>query len=391
MIKPHRHFEDGVSWALTSRGIAVDEAPAKGTPGEPKTVRDIWDKFGKLCAASARKFGVPVELIVATIATESSGNPSARRAEPQIGDESVGLMQTLVRTAREATGRRNLAGDDLLDPAVSIDAGTAYIAKQRTVTHFDPPLVAAAYNAGSLKRDGGSNRWRLRCFPLGTGAHIDRFTAWFSDAMRVAAEDNWAGDGTPSFAAAFRAVVPLARTDADFPSAPSFAALVSTADRQKLFGAFDFQADPRPDNKENIRILGDWVEKNIVRVEIPVQSVLGKPGPLVMQFHRLGAEQLKAMWLEWEKQGLLDRVLSFDGAFVPRFIRGSTSSLSNHAFGTAFDINAAQNPLKAEPALVGERGSVRELVEIANRFGFYWGGHFKSRPDGMHFEIAQLK
>ncbi|MFC1534810.1 M15 family metallopeptidase [Thermodesulfobacteriota bacterium] len=23
-------------------------------------------------------------------------------------------------------------------------------------------------------------------------------------------------------------------------------------------------------------------------------------------------------------------------------------------------------------------------------FGFYWGGHFKSRPDGMHFEVAKI-
>jgi len=30
-------------------------------------------------------------------------------------------------------------------------------------------------------------------------------------------------------------------------------------------------------------------------------------------------------------------------------------------------------------------------VPIANRFGFYWGGHYQSRMDGMHFEIAVLQ
>jgi hypothetical protein len=40
--------------------------------------------------------------------------------------------------------------------------------------------------------------------------------------------------------------------------------------------------------------------------------------------------------------------------------------------------------------LVGEKGSVRELVPIANRWGFYWGGHYNGRPDGMHFEVAFL-
>jgi hypothetical protein len=76
---------------------------------------------------------------------------------------------------------------------------------------------------------------------------------------------------------------------------------------------------------------------------------------------------------------------------VPIFIRGNTTTLSNHAFGTAFDINADQNSLGARPALVGQRGSTRELVPLANKWGFYWGGHFGSRPDGMHFEIAFLK
>ncbi|MBP0649891.1 M15 family metallopeptidase, partial [Mycobacterium tuberculosis] len=56
----------------------------------------------------------------------------------------------------------------------------------------------------------------------------------------------------------------------------------------------------------------------------------------------------------------------------------------------AFDINAEWNPLGVEPAAMGAKGCVRELVPIANRFGFYWGGHFSTRADGMHFEVAKL-
>jgi len=65
--------------------------------------------------------------------------------------------------------------------------------------------------------------------------------------------------------------------------------------------------------------------------------------------------------------------------------------LSNHAFGSAFDINASFNALGVEPARVGDRGCVRELVTIANDHGFYWGGHFAKRPDGMHFEVANIQ
>lgn len=206
LVQPHTHFPDGVSWALTTDGIAVDGALAQGTPGEPKTVARIWSRYGDLCAASAKRYGVPVELIVATIAAESGGDPNARRAEPRINDESVGLMQTLVGTARQALGNRTLDGDDLLRPEISIEAGTAYIAQQRGLSHFDPPLVAAAYNAGSLRRDASpGNRWKLLCYPTGTGRHIENWVAFFGDCMRLSAKDGWdAADNVPGFASCLK-------------------------------------------------------------------------------------------------------------------------------------------------------------------------------------------
>ena len=70
-------------------------------------------------------------------------------------------------------------------------------------------------------------------------------------------------------------------------------------------------------------------------------------------------------------------------------IRGSTRTPSNHSFATAFDINAAWNGLGREPAARGEKGSVRELVPIFEKWGFRWGGNFRRR-DGMHFEIARI-
>ncbi len=82
--------------------------------------------------------------------------------------------------------------------------------------------------------------------------------------------------------------------------------------------------------------------------------------------------------------------MTYDGAFNPRLIRGSATNLSCHAWGIAIDINVPWNGLGIVPSLKGQKGSVRELVKIANRLGFYWGGHF-GRKDGMHFEIAKLK
>jgi len=180
---------------------------------------------------------------------------------------------------------------------------------------------------------------------------------------------------------------------ADWPPKPAFAPLVSNDARVAIFGRFGYDAAPVAGNPERVVIRGSWQTHNIVWVPIPqmAKRKLGEAGAIGgMLFHRLGVQQLLGMWAAWEEAGLLDRVLEFDGSFVPRFVRGSTETLSNHAFGTAFDINYAQNQLGHIPALAGSLGSVRELVPIANQFGFYWGGHYGGRPDGMHFELAKI-
>lgn len=203
LVRPHKHFADGVSWALTAQGVSVEGAPPQGTPGEPVSARNAWRRFGPLFSAAARQYQVPVELLPAVALTESRADPSARRAEPRINDASTGIMQTLLRSARQALGRRDLTDDDLLDPATSINAGAAYIAQTRAMHHFDPVKVAAVYNAGSIKRDGGAaNRWKMLVHPTGTGRHIDTFCAWFADAMRVSAEQGWGREeGVPSYVA----------------------------------------------------------------------------------------------------------------------------------------------------------------------------------------------
>lgn len=181
-------------------------------------------------------------------------------------------------------------------------------------------------------------------------------------------------------------------TGSNFPPRPDFRELKGLAARQALFGAFDHLPDPLQGNQEHIRILGAWEADNLVDVDIPqLRIALGDKVPRTIRFHRLAARQLQGLWSDWEKTGLLDRILAYDGAFNPRFIRNSRTTLSNHAFGSAFDINARHNPIGERPALVGQQGSVRELVPLANEWGFYWGGHFPTRLDGMHFEIAVLK
>ncbi|MBU4295125.1 MAG: M15 family metallopeptidase [Desulfobulbaceae bacterium] len=175
--------------------------------------------------------------------------------------------------------------------------------------------------------------------------------------------------------------------------APSSIEPLSLEDRKEMFGEFHFEPAPTSQNPEKIRILDDWEEINIKTVFIPQLKgipVFGQPSSGRMRFHQKAAEQLKAMWESWQESSLLDLVLTYDGSYNPRFVRGSRTNLSNHAFGSAFDINYQWNKMGAIPALEGEKGSVRELVAIAAAHGFYWGGNFQGRPDGMHFEVAKL-
>lgn len=199
----HNQFAGSVTWALRLKGIGIDRDAPVGTPGQPATVRRVWGWFAPLIRASATKYDVPVELIVMAICSESASGQTellkvihARREEPGYTSDdatpsrvSVGCMQTLLSTAREALKNPGLTTADLLDPAVSIEAGTAYMASQLLHTKYDPPLVAAAYNAGGVYIDvSRPNRWKLRCYPLGTGEYVDNAVKWFNDAMVVAQE-----------------------------------------------------------------------------------------------------------------------------------------------------------------------------------------------------------
>lgn len=176
----------------------------------------------------------------------------------------------------------------------------------------------------------------------------------------------------------------------NWPGKPDFSPLGNNEARAAVFGAFSYIPAPIQGMPEAIRITDGWAAKNIVSVEIPqIAGLKGTGGASRFQFHRLAAQQIQDFFKAVEAEGLMDHLMSWGGSYAPRFIRGSRTSLSNHAFGSAFDLNVPWNGLGVQPALKGKMGSVRELVPLAHRFGLYWGGHFP-RQDGMHFEVAKL-
>ncbi len=121
-----------------------------------------------------------------------------------------------------------------------------------------------------------------------------------------------------------------------------------------------------------------WVEANIVRVEVPL---LGS-----VRCHRLVAEMLVGAMTQLVEEGLghLIEPGGFAGCWSPRYIRaatGKSAGVSRHAWGAAVDLNAATNP-------VGSTGTQDpRLVEIMAAWGFSWGGQWLV-PDPMHFEYG---
>jgi hypothetical protein len=189
----HRAFAGGVRWRLTLDGVEIEGSGIERTSGSPTTVTKIWTNFHDDINQWSQDFNVPAVIIIATIATESSGRADAIRKEPGYvsdsatpGRISVGLMQTLISTARGTLHDSTIDRDDLKTSNISIKAGTSFIADQRSKTLLDPPKVACAYNAGSIfeNRNTG-NRWRMRQFPIGTSKHCDRFVQFFNDAVFI--------------------------------------------------------------------------------------------------------------------------------------------------------------------------------------------------------------
>lgn len=80
--------------------------------------------------------------------------------------------------------------------------------------------------------------------------------------------------------------------------------------------------------------------------------------------------------------------LSSAGMLCCRLVRGSTSSISNHSWGTAIDLKI--------DGVLDEYGDGKVqygltlIAPIFNKHGWYWGAHFR-KEDGMHFDVSYNK
>jgi len=119
-----------------------------------------------------------------------------------------------------------------------------------------------------------------------------------------------------------------------------------------------------------------WVASHITTEVMPII------GPMTCNTRMF--PQLRAALEEIVADGLASAIHpgQYGGCYVPRFIAGTTT-LSNHAFGLAFDVNVAEN----------QRGTVgqidRRVVAVFQKWGFTWGGTWHY-TDPMHFELNRI-
>lgn len=90
------------------------------------------------------------------------------------------------------------------------------------------------------------------------------------------------------------------------------------------------------------------------------------------------------------RQGVKGYDVPDDWGWAVRKIRGAKTAISNHASGTAIDLNAVAHPMAVRGTWsADERTKIHGLLDrIDGGSGVVrWGEDYRSRVDGMHFEI----
>lgn len=198
----HTYGNGTISWRVTPQGVEIQ---GKGLFEKERYTRQaerIWQAYRQPILAASQKHNVPVPAIIATISTESSGKPKAYRYEPGFYNRyikekkpwtenpyydepkrisaSYGLMQIMYTTAYNVGFRGK--PEDLYDPATNIDICAAYIASpfQKKQHQWDPPKIACAYNAGSV-RPTKKNEWGM----FYHAGHLDRWIPSYNGAIEA--------------------------------------------------------------------------------------------------------------------------------------------------------------------------------------------------------------
>lgn len=197
-------YADGVSWTYSASGLLQDAETGPRT-NTAETVAAIFDTYGVDLRSAATDEQVPIELLVAAIALVAT-RTSVEAAAPYIEylDGFVSFETTPELCYAGCTGLRydfvqailgsSISSDDYLaTPITAMIAAARHMLTPIADTRFQPPMVASAYNADTMRYDATS-RWRLA-----QETQINNFVTWFNTAVAAIVADITLADGAPSF------------------------------------------------------------------------------------------------------------------------------------------------------------------------------------------------
>jgi hypothetical protein len=110
-------------------------------------------------------------------------------------------------------------------------------------------------------------------------------------------------------------------------------------------------------------------------------------GPFSITGLDLAVASLQAVMTDIQREKpSVYKVLGSAGMLCARLVRGSSSSISNHSWGTAIDLTLGR---VLDPRGDGKvQYGLTLIAPIFNRHGWYWGAGFPVE-DGMHFEVSR--
>lgn len=349
-----------------------------------------------------RPGAVALLLAVAVIAGACGGRYDRTITAPSLlrVDYPSGATRTILSQVRGVSGVAHVAGFSVVEarafagaassplklaivdpPEIAAIAGSSTASLQTGTLLMSPAALGALGVAagGVVKlRDADGPSHSIAVAPLSDELAI-------TGASAVVARDrvSWIASGRPTM------IVVGVSSDAD-PNAtanalaahlhagvqvpargPSFLAGRAAS---SLFGSFRYVVNPDGTITQNPA----WVARYIVRARVPVFGTV--------TCHRVMIPQLAAALGEVQRLGLASAIdrSQYGGCYVARKILWDPANpVSMHAWGLAIDFNVSTNGYGARPQMHPE------IVRIFERWGFRWGGRWKT-PDGMHFELAAL-
>ena len=153
----------------------------------------------------------------------------------------------------------------------------------------------------------------------------------------------------------------------------------------RSFGQFYY----RDSSGGRIEIDPQWIAENIVTIKLPginryVQVHKDAKDNFIQAFTYI---QNGTATINGKPVSLLSLVKTMDGTFVPRHVNwNATKGLSNHSWGTAIDINAANHFRYVNPASEPNDPNYILWLKAFKPAGFSWGNSYS---DSMHYELIK--